>query len=143
MKERKLLESFFHLMFTVKTELTDKLVVHDITIAPMHIKLLKLLSIKAPCTAQHLSQSLARDKAQINRLVKDLLAANLISRSPNPDDKRSQLLDLQPEAQDILKQMQIIERDIMARMCHDVSVEDQQAFIALADKFKHNLQNQT
>ncbi len=139
MKERMLLESFFQLMYTVKTELTDELSSHGIGVAPMHIKLLKLLSVKAPCTAQHLVEVLNRDKAQINRLVKDLLAAGLISRSPNPNDKRSQLLNLEPEGMEVLGKMKAIEKKMMARMCDDINEKEQQRFIALADKFKSNL----
>lgn len=141
MSERKLLESFFQLMHTAKAELTEELSNHGLSVAPMHIKLIKVLSKKAPCTAQYLAETLGRDKAQITRLVQDLVAANLVVRSPNPDDKRSQLLHLEQGAMDILEKMSVIEKRMMARMCNGVSDEEQALFISLANKFKCNLRD--
>lgn len=139
MNDRNIMESLFKLMYAVKTELSEQLSASGVSVAPMHIKLLKMLSVKAPCTAQNLAESLSRDKAQITRLVQDLLAAQLIERTPNPEDKRSQLLNLRQEALDVLKTMDSIENRIMDRMSSEVSEEEKQLFIMLANKFKNNL----
>lgn len=139
MKDRVLLDTLFQLLFALKTQLSAELVRQGIHVAPMHIRLLKLLNREAPCTAQKLVGIMGRDKAQITRLVQDLLTAELIKRVQNPADKRSQLLSLRARGTAALKKMDLIEDNLVAEMSSEVDVDDKQRFLSVASKFESNL----
>jgi DNA-binding MarR family transcriptional regulator len=139
MNTPKLIESIFQLLHALKSELSEELSKNGVQIAPMHIKILKVLSVKAPCTAQCLADFLGRDKGQVARLIQDLLAADQIERLPNPNDKRSQLLHLKDAAKDTLNKMNAIENKLTSRMAENVSEDDQALFISLANTFTTNL----
>ncbi|GLO61113.1 hypothetical protein MACH09_16210 [Vibrio sp. MACH09] len=139
MKSQNLLDSLFKLFFSVKTEMKDALIEQQLPVAMMHVKVLRLLDKIGPCTAQTLGQVIQRDKAQIARLVKDLQNNGLIARIPNPSDKRSQILVLEPNAVDLLKQMKQVDGQLIERMVQGLSEEELELFVAVTEKLAANL----
>lgn len=139
MKSQIPLDTLFQLLSALKSEMFDVLAQHDISVAPMHIKVLNCLDKMAPCTAQELGQVIQRDKAQITRLIKDLEKHNLVERIPNPNDKRSQILTLKPEAEGILEKMKLVKQNVSDRMGKEVSEEEIQQFTLVVEKFMTNL----
>ena len=136
----QLIESMFRLMRSFKSRLSAELETEGLSIAPMHMKLLKMIAAMDECTAQRIAQAINRDKAQVNRVVQDLVAQAMIERSPNPVDKRSQLLRLSDKGEAALQSMKAVENRVLCRMTHGIEIENQQTFIALAEQLRSNLQ---
>ncbi len=115
-----------------------------IELAISQIRALKMIghyqhSADGPCTAQAIALRLARDKAQIARLIKDLLSAELIEKRSNPDDGRSQLLLLTPAGEEKLKQIRTAEQYAGQRMAAGLSQEELASFVRLSDTLTANL----
>lgn len=140
MARSKSLEALFGLMYAVKVQFAQELGAEGLSIAPMHIKLLKRLSACDNCTAQEIALAFRRDKAQIARLVQDLIRANLIARSPNPADKRSHLLELTTAGRNALRQTKKIDDRVIEKMLAGTSAADGASFISIAEKYKANLE---
>lgn len=136
----QLIESMFRLMRSFKSCLSAELEAEGLSIAPMHMKLLKMIAAMDECTAQRIAQAIHRDKAQVNRVVQDLVAQEMIERSPNPADKRSQLLSLSDKGEAALQSMKAVENRVLCRMTHGIEIENQQVFITLAEQLRSNLQ---
>ncbi|MBT9313211.1 MarR family winged helix-turn-helix transcriptional regulator [Leptothoe kymatousa] len=134
-----LIESMFRLMHSFKSRLAAELEAEGLRIAPTHMKILKMIAAMEECTAQRIAQTIHRDKAQVNRVVQELVAQEMIERKPNPADKRSQLLLLSDKGDAALKSMNAVENRVLCRMTHGVEMENQKVFIALAEQLRSNL----
>ncbi|MGD1907442.1 MAG: MarR family winged helix-turn-helix transcriptional regulator [Leptolyngbyaceae cyanobacterium] len=103
------------------------------------MKILKMIATMEDCTAQRIAQTIHRDKAQVNRVVQELVAQEMVERKPNPADKRSQLLRLSDKGEAALRAMNAVEDRVLRRMTHDIEIENQKTFIALAEQLRRNL----
>lgn len=134
-----LIESMFRLMRSFKSCLSAELEAEGLSIAPMHMKTLKMIATMEECTAQRIAQSINRDKAQVNRVIQELVAQEMIERTLNPADKRSQLLQLSGKGETALQSMNAVENRVLCRMTHGINLENQQTFITLAEQLRSNL----
>ena len=109
---RQVHEQIFRLMHGIKSVMTARLKASDIGLAVMEVKALKVISLTEQCSPLELAVFLERDKAQITRLLKSLVDLGLISKSPNPADKRSQVLVVTSNGQSVLKRLSKIEAEV-------------------------------
>lgn len=130
----------FRLMRSFKSRLSAELEAEGLSIALMHMKTLKMIAAMEECTAQRIAQAINRDKAQVNRVIQELVAQEMIERTPNPADKRSQLLQLSDKGEAALQSMNAVENRVLCRMTHGITLENQQTFITLAEQLRSNLQ---
>jgi DNA-binding MarR family transcriptional regulator len=115
-----------------------------IDLAVAHIRSLKVIhhhqqSAQEPCTARLIAVSIERDKAQIARLVKDLLAAELIEKQDNPEDRRSQFLRLTQTGEAMLARIREAEQRASLRMAQGLSEDEMDSFVRLATAMTDNL----
>ncbi len=108
-------------------------------IAPMHVKSLHIINRTTPCTAQDIALTMGRDKAQVTRLINDLIALSLVYKEPNPNDKRSQFITLTETGQDTVQKMECVQKDVMTFMQTGISEEDLAAFNRVAKAMTKNL----
>lgn len=104
-----------------------------------HVRVLKGIASRNECTAQALSARMRRDKAQITRVLNDLLAAGLIDKRDNPGDRRSQLLELTADGQVLMAQIQVFEAAAAERMTAGLSPAQIDSFIHLANHMAEQL----
>ncbi|SDH62541.1 DNA-binding transcriptional regulator, MarR family [Pseudomonas flavescens] len=97
-----------------------------------HVRALRGIAHSTDCTAFGLSSHMRRDKAQITRVLNDLLDAALISKREHPRDRRSQLLELTPAGQAIVQQMLELDAQATRHMTEGLEPEQINAFIHLA-----------
>ncbi|WP_437882000.1 SIP domain-containing protein [Pseudomonas sp. LRF_L74] len=97
-----------------------------------HVRVLRGIAHIPNCTALGLSVLMRRDKAQITRVLNDLLDAALIIKHDNPQDRRSQLLELSPAGQAILQQVMALDSQATQRMSEGLQPEQMNTFIQLA-----------
>ena len=139
MSTQQPLDGLFHLAHTLKRKIHDHLEVMDLGIAPMHVRVLKIINAKTPCTAIDIANFLDRDKAQVTRLLNTLIAQELIIKQPNPEDKRSQCLSITDAGKEITGQLTEVNKRIFEQMAAGISEQQLESFMAVTDKMMHNL----
>lgn len=139
MSQPRTLDNLFHLVHVLKRQLHEQVEQLDLPIAPMHVRVIKIISKKSPCTAMDVVSVLNRDKAQVTRLIKTLLEEGFIEKRPNPEDKRSQCLLTTEKGNAILAKIKTIDDEIFRKMTNEVSNEELIIFQIIAKKLANNL----
>ncbi|PTQ01203.1 MarR family winged helix-turn-helix transcriptional regulator [Vibrio sp. ZF 223] len=141
MSDNTSLESIFRLVHSLKRQMSEQIESLDSEIAPMNIRVMKIITKKSPCTAIDIAHYLNRDKAQVTRLVNALINQELVKKSPNPEDKRSQLLILTNKGQEVMSKVSDIDRDMLKRMTKGMAEDELERFRKIAKKMAQNLEN--
>lgn len=139
MPQRKSLEELFHLVHTLKRNMHEQVASLNVNIAPMHIRVMKIIDRKKPCTAIDIANFLGRDKAQVTRLVNTLIKEGLIVKQANPNDKRSQFLCVTHSGELLVKEIAKIDNNIMQKMTSDLPENDLAEFLRIAKMMANNL----
>ncbi|KZX65584.1 MarR family transcriptional regulator [Vibrio sp. HI00D65] len=141
MSDNTSLESIFRLVHSLKRQMSEQIESLDSEIAPMNIRVMKIITKKSPCTAMDIAHFLNRDKAQVTRLVNALINQELVKKSPNPEDKRSQLLVLTSKGGEIMTKVSNIDREMLQRMTKGMNEDELEQFSRIASKMAQNLEN--
>jgi DNA-binding MarR family transcriptional regulator len=105
----------------------------------MHGRLLLMIARSPGATAQQLSETLRRDKAQITRLLNDLQQATLLQRQTDPADARRQLLHLSEQGAKLAMQLKSKKRQIASTMLNGLTSEQQAQMSELLALMYQNL----
>lgn len=136
---RSLSEPLHRLVHAYKSELRRTIREHELPLPGTHIRALKGVCRNPQCTAQSIAERMRRDKAQITRVLKDLLEKGLIIRVSNPDDRRSQLLRPTDQGLAIMAQLNDLEAQVTEQMTRDMDEDEVESFIQLAYRMADNL----
>ena len=139
MSNPKSLDNLYHLVHVLKRQLHEQIEQLELPIAPMHIRVIKIISKQSPCTAMDVVNFLNRDKAQVTRLIKTLIEEGFIEKRPNPEDKRSQCLLTTEKGNEVLAKIKAVDAEIFQKMTSNVSEEELEAFQVVAGKLAENL----
>ena len=139
MRKRTVLETAFRLQYDVRTVMAARLHTLNVNIGQMQMRALRTIWSSDDVTSQHIVGTLKRDKAQVTRLVNELVAQNLVYREPNPEDKRSKLLRLTEEGNDIFRRIENIETAVLDKMVKDIDKEELETFFNVADQLSENM----
>ncbi|MEF1202299.1 MarR family transcriptional regulator [Vibrio owensii] len=139
MSNPKSLDNLFHLVHVLKRQLHEQIEQLELPIAPMHVRVIKIISKQSPCTAMDVVNFLNRDKAQVTRLIKTLIEEGFIEKRPNPEDKRSQCLLTTEKGNEVLSKIKAVDAGIFQKMTLNVSEEELEAFQLVAGKLAENL----
>ncbi|WP_049722535.1 MarR family winged helix-turn-helix transcriptional regulator [Gilvimarinus polysaccharolyticus] len=135
------IEATFYLAHAIKQQLGSQLEAHQLGIAPMHVRVLKIIHKRKSCTAIDIANLFKRDKAQITRLLKGLIDQGLVKKESNPEDKRSQLLVLTPQGKALQEDLLSISEQMQKQMTQDIDEKDLDVFIKVAQTMTKNLAN--
>ena len=135
-------DNIFGLFYQFKARMLKALSDTGASIAPMHVKCLHIINRTSPCTAQDIALTMGRDKAQVTRLVNDLIGRSLVCKKLNPKDKRSQFISLTASGIEMVKVMGQVQKEIMQYMQKDIAPEDLEAFNRVAVLMTENLKNE-
>ncbi len=141
MKDTKELirESVVKIFSGFKSELVKKYRTQALTISPMHYRSLQVIKEETDCTSQHVSNSLNRDKAQIARLIGELVKQGYVETRPSKKDKRNRLLMLTTSGKEVMKELQSIEKSVMTQMVKGISKAELDQFVTTAKKMAENI----
>ncbi|MFW8590645.1 MarR family winged helix-turn-helix transcriptional regulator [Glaciecola sp. 2405UD65-10] len=134
------LDTLFHLVHGVKRQLQSIASSIDEDLAPMHIRVIKIIDRKKLCTAIDIANYLNRDKAQVTRLISTLIKKGLITKQPNKDDKRSQFLVISNEGEDVIKAIAQFDKNIMEIMTRGLEENEIKEFERVAKLMTANLE---
>lgn len=139
MSEGKSLDSLFKLVHAVKRNVHEKIEALDLDIAPMHVRVLKIITKKPQCTAVDIANFLDRDKAQVTRLLSALIKQELIVKEPNPEDKRSQCLAITERGKSIVDQLSEVDSEMFEKMKIGIDSDELATFERVAKAMAQNL----
>nr|WP_086939695.1 MarR family transcriptional regulator [Thaumasiovibrio occultus] len=140
MRDTPAFDRLFHLVHLFKRRLHDEVEQLQLSLTPMHVRVLKIITKQPDCTAVDVASHLARDKAQITRLMKTLLDEGFIGKRPNPNDKRSQCLQPTAKGDAVLEQLRSIEANLHRQMTLEVSDEQLGVFASVTSQLAANLE---
>ncbi|WP_191600872.1 MarR family winged helix-turn-helix transcriptional regulator [Marinomonas algicola] len=132
-------EATFHLAHAIKQQLSHQLESQDLGIASMHVRVLKVIGKSNASTAKEIAELFKRDKAQITRLINQLIDQGIVQRKPNPDDKRSQLLELTSSGQALQEILRTLSDEMESKMTQGIEAEDLATFTKVAQNMTKNL----
>ena len=139
MSDHSPLESLFHLVHTVKRRQHQQAEQLGLDITPMHIRVIKIIDRKPACTAIDIAGFLERDKAQVTRLINTLLEKGLITREPNPNDRRSHYLRTTEAGNSIANKVRKIDAETLQLMTQNLTPEELGEFRRIARLMAENL----
>ena len=132
-------ESLHRLMHAYKSALRQAAADRQIGLPITHIRALKGICSNPECSAHSIAKRMQRDKAQITRVLNELLKEGLIEKRDNPADRRSQLLCPTQKGRDIMRELRSMEQKTAADMTRNLSREEVNAFVRIAAAMADNL----
>jgi DNA-binding MarR family transcriptional regulator len=139
MKEELLLGSIFKLFRLLTGQMIQNIKDQGIELTPMHVRTLKIIRMNEYCTTQTVVGIMYRDKAQVTRLVNELVKKELVYKKANPEDKRSQFLLLTDKGNEIFEQLRPTEHNFVKKMTHDIDKKKLAKFTEVIDLMAENL----
>lgn len=139
MKTRYLADPLQQLTHAYKSHMRRAVQAAGIEWPITHVRALKGIALTPHCTAQSLALRMRRDKAQITRVLNDLLEAALILKRHNPEDGRSQLLELSADGHALMQRVTALESAAAERMTNGLGAEQVDTFIRIAQRITDNL----
>lgn len=115
----------------------------EVPLTVSHMRTLKGVQNISDCTAQAIATRTHRDKAQITRLLKDLIADGLVEKHPHPEDRRSQILHVTEAGTAIINRIRDAEAIAAARMAAGLGTSEMAEFNRLAGIMTDNLRPET
>ncbi|WP_108163364.1 SIP domain-containing protein [Saccharospirillum sp. MSK14-1] len=135
----RLSESLHQLMHAYRSQLRDTIRRAGIDWPVTHIRVLKGIAHQPGCTAREIAGAMRADKAQITRALGELRDAQLIESQHNPNDRRSQLLQLTATGRALRLQLEHAEEAAVARLTDTLNADDLTQFMSLAQRMITNV----
>lgn len=115
----------------------------DITLAPFGItsgqwNAMNQLEEHGAMTQKQLAELLRKEQATVARLLDRLVKRDLVKRTPNPKDRRANIIENTPAASKLLVE---IEPAVIARadqIAEGISDDDLSIFFDVLDQIRHN-----
>ena len=139
MRKRTVLEAAFRLEIDVRTVMGDRMHALNLGISQMQMRALRAIWSAHNVTSQYIASTLKRDKAQVTRLVNELVEQGLVEREPNPEDMRSKLLRLTEAGNHIFRQIEEIQQEVYSEMVKGIDESDLQTFFKVSDQLSENI----
>ena len=106
----------------------------------MHARMLKVIGLRPGITQQEIVALTGRDKAQIARLIKELLSKELIDKKQDQQDKRIYRLYLTMEAREIVDTVMAVQTQVADHFFAKLSADESDEFKRLLDKIQAGLE---
>ena len=87
------------------------------------------LHAEGALTQQQLADALRLQKSTVSRLIDQLVDAGLVTRAPNPKDRRSHLIGLTSSGTARARRLETARRDLFERLLAEVLPEERQRII--------------
>ncbi len=129
-----MMKPLFALLESFKAQMQEQMKAHDINLDVVHIRLCKIIATEGRITPQSLAKSVGRDKAQITRMVAELVKRDYVRKIDNADDGRSVWLSLSDKGVAFTQVFLHQEKQIEARMLQALSSDEQAVFSVLLEK---------
>ncbi|MDO6685365.1 MULTISPECIES: MarR family winged helix-turn-helix transcriptional regulator [unclassified Agarivorans] len=139
MDNHSISNTIFSIAHSYRLTMRSALKANELGLNSMHVKCLSYIHNSEACTANDIVQFLGRDKAQIARLVKEMISNNWLTKTANPEDKRSQFLSLTEEGQALAALIADTQSKVSIKMKQNLSDEELKEFSRIAGVISNNL----
>ncbi|QIR15619.1 MarR family winged helix-turn-helix transcriptional regulator [Shewanella aestuarii] len=140
MDKSAITDSIFSIMTAYRLAMRSTLKANEIGLNAMHVKCLTFINKSRQCTANDIVNYFGRDKAQVARLIKEMIDNQWLTKSANPDDKRSQILSLTKEGIALAELISSTQNEVHQHMQQHLSAVEIAAFVSTAEVILANLQ---
>ena len=130
---------FIHIINGLKHEMRVAIEQHGFQLSTLHFMIMKSIHQLVECTPHALSETCQRDKGQVTRILNDMIKADLVSKTPNPHDKRSQLIALTRKGEEQLAALELADQKTINNMCNGLSRDEVVNFIKVGQQMMTNL----
>jgi len=134
-----LINSLFTLMQHYRVTIRESINANELGLNAMHVRCLYIINDIENCTANDIVQKMRRDKAQIARLIKELINLGLVEKTASIKDKRCFIISFTTEGKALLTKVLEAEKAINEKMCKNISEEQVNTFTNVIDKMNNNL----
>lgn len=117
-----------NLKLKMKGRMKAELKKQGVEFSPVHHEAMNKLQEKQGSSQKMLAQAMERNKAQIARIVANLLHQELIYKETDAADKRSVKLTISPKGQKLLKRLNEVQSEIFKEMLSGFSSEEIDTF---------------
>ncbi|CAH8242203.1 putative Transcriptional regulator [Vibrio aestuarianus] len=138
-KNIEMRDAVWQLMRTFKYSMKHAVKTGKLEISSVHVRVLHTIELTNNCTANDVSMQLQVDKAQIARVVKELIDQEWIVRALHPTDGRSRVLQLTSAGKALIKKVHKIEGEVFQVMTQCVSAEEAAVFMNVVKKMSKSL----
>lgn len=136
-----LINSLFTLMQHYRITIRNVINANELGLNAMHVRCLHLIDETESCTANDIVQKTQRDKAQIARLVKELIALKLIEKKASIEDKRRFILSFTHQGNALLTKLLEAQQQINQHLCAGISEAEIQMVLSVVDKMNSNVES--
>ncbi|RBP81844.1 MarR family transcriptional regulator [Marinomonas rhizomae] len=137
--ESELQTFFINTIGGLKISMKNIMKENGLTLSPLYFMILKNIHETENCTANYLADITERDKGQVTRLIQEVVNQELVIKSPNPNDKRSQFLRLTEKGLSFYQQLAKADQAALKKMRANVSDEELKTFLDTGAKMLSNL----
>ncbi|MBQ4833350.1 MarR family transcriptional regulator [Pseudoalteromonas sp. MMG010] len=135
-----LANTLFALMQNYRVTIREAINANDLGLNAMHVRCLHIIAVTKHCTANDIVTQSQRDKAQIARLIKELINLNLINKCASEHDKRCFILTFTVQGSELFNQLLAAEEKVNKKMCQNLSPEQLNTFLLTAQQMIKNMQ---
>ncbi len=141
MSSRPLSDTLHRLMHTYRRLMLGTIREQGIELPITHIRVLKGVCRTEECTAHHIASHMNRDRAQIARVVSELVKNGLIMKVAHPQDRRSQLLKPTAAGLELRERLDAVEETVTQRLTDPLSDEEIEFFERIASRMTEQAGN--
>ncbi len=139
MKNSSIERHVAHLAQCLREAITEQMVKQDIKLSFFQGLVLLHIGESEPCTPHDIVVLTKKDKAQITRLVNELIALEMVVREKSRHDKRQSLLSLTEAGKGLFTQIKQLRSEVKQKMTQGISEQQQQQVQHCLDAMQNNL----
>lgn len=139
MNELSLSDPIFDVIHSYKMAMRRSLKAKELGLNRMHVKCLSFIHSSNDCTANDIVNHFKRDKAQVARLIKEMIEKGWLTKSQNPNDKRSQILFLTEQGESLAMLILDTQSILQHKMLRGLTEQEIKVFRSVAFKIADNL----
>ena len=142
MSQQTLASTLFTLTQSYRLIVRDAINASELGLNALHVKCLHIIADTKHCTANEIVNKTQRDKAQIARLIKELLSLSLIRKYADKNDKRCFILSLTDSGELLFKTLKQAEQTVDSLLCKGLDQAQIDNFLMVANTMINNVNNQ-
>ncbi|TMN72764.1 MarR family transcriptional regulator [Pseudoalteromonas sp. S1727] len=142
MPQQNLASTLFTLTQSYRLIVRDAINATELGLNALHVKCLHIIADTPHCTANDIVNKTQRDKAQIARLIKELLSLALIAKCADENDKRCFILSLTNSGKTLYKTLKQAESTVDTLLCKGLDQAQIDNFLMVANTMINNVNNQ-
>lgn len=139
MSQTSLSSALFTLAQSYRVTVRNAINANELGLNALHVRCLHIIAETNHCTANHIVAKTGRDKAQIARLIKELLKLALITKCADENDKRCLILSLTEQGSALFSRLEVAEQEVDKTLCQGLTEQQISEFISTAKIMIENI----